>query len=362
MNFPTDHNSILERLDAIDPILYGKNRNYLNGAVTYLSPYISRGVVSTRQILMHVSKKGYKLYEIEKFVQELAWRDYWQQIWKHRGNDIDQDFRHQQIKASKNGIPLNVINHQTGIEAIDRGIKMLYETGYMHNHLRMYVASISCNVAECHWHTPAQWMYYHLLDADWASNALSWQWVCGANSHKLYYANQENINHFCYTSQQDTFLDLDTEQLKSIPIPIVLDETVTPEFKYNLPDSDLSQLAPTKDTLIYNFYNLDINWRNELKDVNRVLLLEPSVFEQYPVSQKSIDFIISLVKDNLPGVIILSVEFNELKTMVNGKIYFKEHPLNRYTGIEDKRDWICNVEGEFPSFFAFWKRCRKQLF
>lgn len=361
MNFPTHHKFISERLDAIDPVLYGKNRNYLNGAVTYLSPYISRGVISTQQILKQVLNRGYKLYEIEKFVQELAWRDYWQQIWKHRGSDIDRDFRHPQTKASQKGIPLNVIEHQTGIEAIDKGIKELYETGYMHNHLRMYVASISCNVAECHWHLPAQWMYYHLLDADWASNALSWQWVCGANSNKLYFANQENINRFCNTQQVNTFLDCDTEQLKSHPIPKALVNTVIPEFNCNLPASESSHLDPMKDTLIYNFYNLDPNWRNELKNVNRVLLLEPSVFKQYPVSQKSIDFIMALAKDNIPGIIVITAEFTDLKKSVQGKIFFKEHPLNRYTGIEDKRDWMCQVEGEFPSFFAFWKRCKKQL-
>ncbi|HEY1047320.1 MAG TPA: FAD-binding domain-containing protein, partial [Bacteroidia bacterium] len=294
MNFPTAYKQIIERMDAVDPVVYGKNRNYLDGAVTYLSPYISRGVISTKQVFESILNKGFKLYEIEKFVQELAWRDYWQQIWKHRGADINNDFRNKQEKVSKEGIPINITNGNTGIAAIDKGIHQLYETGYMHNHLRMYLASTACNVAECHWKLPAQWMYYHLLDADWASNALSWQWVCGANAHKLYYANQENINRFCNTDQKNTFLDFETEQLRSIPIPNELENTFTPNLACNLPTTDTIELDPLKDTLIYNFYNLDPNWRSELKNVNRVLLLEPSVFEQYPVSQKSIDFMIEL--------------------------------------------------------------------
>ena len=55
----------------------------------------------------------------------------------------------------------------------------------------MYIASIICNTAKCHWKIPAKWFYYHLKDGDWGSNALSWQWVCGTNSGKKYYANQK---------------------------------------------------------------------------------------------------------------------------------------------------------------------------
>ncbi|HEY1047188.1 MAG TPA: deoxyribodipyrimidine photolyase, partial [Bacteroidia bacterium] len=68
-----------------------------------------------------------------------------------------------------------------------------------------------------------------------------------------------------------------------------------------------------------------------------------------------------LAKNNLPGIQILTAEFSDLKQLLKGKIYYKEHPLNHYAGIEDRRTWMTDVEGEFPSFFAFWKRCKKQL-
>ncbi|MEY3350493.1 MAG: hypothetical protein RIQ50_604, partial [Bacteroidota bacterium] len=64
-DFPADYASILERVNQIDPVAYGKSRNYLNGAVTYLSPYVSRGVISTRQILDAVLSKGYEIRGIE---------------------------------------------------------------------------------------------------------------------------------------------------------------------------------------------------------------------------------------------------------------------------------------------------------
>ena len=78
--FTTDYKSILDKIELIDPLLYGKTRNYVNGEVTYLSPYVSRGVISTKQILEKLLAKGYKISQIESFVKELCWRDYFQRV------------------------------------------------------------------------------------------------------------------------------------------------------------------------------------------------------------------------------------------------------------------------------------------
>ncbi|MFT4595552.1 MAG: deoxyribodipyrimidine photo-lyase, partial [Psychroserpens sp.] len=72
----TDYNSILKQIDGVDPVAYGRSRNYRNGAVTRLSPYISRGVISTKQVMENMLGRGFSLPSIEKFIQELAWRDY----------------------------------------------------------------------------------------------------------------------------------------------------------------------------------------------------------------------------------------------------------------------------------------------
>ncbi|HSQ45502.1 MAG TPA: FAD-binding domain-containing protein [Lutibacter sp.] len=361
MIFDTKYEKILEKLHQIDPVNYARSRNYVDGAVTYLSPYISRGVISTRQVLEFVLDAGYEPHKIEKFIQELAWRDYWQQLWISNKSRIDEDLKHPQVFLANFGMPESILNHQTGIEAIDGGIEAFYKTGYLHNHLRMYISAIACNVAKSHWKTPAQWMYYHLLDADWASNALSWQWVCGANSNKLYVANQENINRYCHTNQQNTFLDIAYEDFASLEIPEELHAIVAPILVTPLPKTGVPEITAKLPTLVYNFYNLDPNWRSDL-NANRILLLEPSVFEKYAVSQKSIDFCLALAKDNIPNVKIWVAEFSDLKALVQGEIYFKEHPLNSYVGIEDSRAWMTNVKGNFPSFFAFWKKCKKELF
>ncbi|MGF1925085.1 MAG: FAD-binding domain-containing protein, partial [Bacteroidia bacterium] len=134
LQFAVDYPSIMQRLDAIDPLVYAKTRNYVNGAVTYLSPYISRGVISTKQVLAHALAKGYQIKEIESFVKELCWRDYFQRVAQQK--DISQDLRQAQYPVSNYEIPTAVVSASTGVEGIDQAIKQLYQTGYMHNHCR----------------------------------------------------------------------------------------------------------------------------------------------------------------------------------------------------------------------------------
>ncbi len=360
-HFPTTLEAILERVAAIDPVAYGPTRNYLDGAVSYLSPYISRGVISTKFVHQELLKRGFNQACILKFIQELAWRDYWQQVWIAKGDAINQDLKHEQAPVRTNGISTAIDTANTGIEAVDNAITEFYKTGYLHNHLRMYIASIACNIGQNHWKHPAYWMYYHLLDADWASNALSWQWVAGANSNKKYYANQENINNFCYSDQTATFLDVSYDDFESLTVPEVLLPSEILELTTPLPQKKVIQVNEELPSLIYNFYNLNPIWKKELS-ANRILLLEPSHFDQYPVSQKSIDFIIDLSK-NIENIQVYVGEFKELVTEYNlGNIYYKEHPLNNhYQGTEEPRDWMFSVKGYFPSFFAFWKKCKKEI-
>ena len=103
-----------------------------------------------------------------------------------KGNAIFTDLKQDQPKVDHHELPTAIEHAKTGIDAIDNGIKELYQTGYMHNHARMYTAMLTCNIAQAHWLSPAKWMYYHLLDGDLASNMLSWQWVAGSFSSKKY--------------------------------------------------------------------------------------------------------------------------------------------------------------------------------
>lgn len=360
--FETDYREIIERLDRIDPIRYGQTRNYLSGAVTRLSPYISRGVISTRQVAQHMLRKGFQPYQIESFLKELAWRDYFQQVWIDRKDSILSDLKQTQPRLMHHEMPSKILSANTGIHALDDGIQSLCDTGYMHNHMRMYIASTACNIGQAHWRTPAQWMYYHLLDADWASNALSWQWVAGSFSSKKYYCNQENINKYTGSTQRNTFLDLPYEALPDLSVPEVLRETETLNLQTQLPEASAPMLDDALPVYIYNFYNIDPRWDVDVS-AHRVLLLEPSFFAKYPVCSRTIDFIIALSK-NIEGMQVAVGEFSSVFAGVSPeRMHYKEHPCNaNYQGLEHARDWMFpEVKGYYPSFFAFWKKAERRL-
>jgi deoxyribodipyrimidine photo-lyase len=361
--FPNSYQLILERINRINPVKYAKTRNFLNGDVTYLSAYIARGVISVRQIKDAVLQKGYKPYEIEKFLQELAWREYYQRVWQVKKEELFTDLKQPQPDFLHHQIPTTIVNASTGIKVIDDQINDFYGSGYLHNHIRMYLAAMVCNNAKSHWLTPARWMYYHLLDGDLASNSCSWQWVAGSFSSKKYYCNQENINKYTSSNQRHTFLDASYEHIATMPVPNALEATTTLDLKTILPQTEVPTLDTSKPTLLYNSYNLDPLWR-ATENVNRVLLLESSHFNQYPVSEKVIDFIISLSK-NIDGIImyagevdVLTKQYENADLKISNTFFSKEHPaFEYYPGIKDSRDWMFpNTEGYYPSFFSFWKK------
>ena len=351
------YDKIIEKVNGLDPIKYASNRNFINGNVSKLSPYISRGVISTKTIFNQLIKSGYEISQIQKFLQELSWRDYWQKKWQNLVN-IDHDLKNEQSPVISNKFPLEILNYNSTISAIDKGVKELYETGYMHNHLRMYTAAICCNIGQYNWLNPAKWMYYHLLDGDWGSNALSWQWVAGTNSHKKYIANQENINKYCFTKDESTFLDKSYEDLsKYDTVPNELSKEINLEIKCDLPKTETLEINKDIPTIIYTSYNLDSNWKKNTI-ANRILLIEPSHFNKYPVSKKVMDFILLMAKE-INNIQIAVMEFSDLYKIINNKeeIYYKEHPFsNHFMGIKEERDWIFPEIEASGSFFTYWKK------
>jgi deoxyribodipyrimidine photo-lyase len=321
-------------------------------------------------------KRGYKLYQIESFVKELCWRDYFQRVGQEK--NLSLPIKQAQTDVAHSQIPLAILQAKTGIEGIDQAIAGLYQTGYMHNHARMYTASVVCNIAQSDWLMPAQWMYYHLLDGDWASNACSWQWVVAANSGKKYYANQENINKYTKTLQHQTFLDCTYEELAIMDIPTMLKTTAPFQPKFiKLNQSGIT--TNQQPIYIYNYYNLDPLWHKDETGL-RILLLEPNFFQQYPISDKCWNFMMQLAAE-IPNLQVYHGSFASLlqvleqsnKTQITHKengpireslinsIRYKEHPLNiGYQGVCEPRDWIApSVQGYYPSFFAYWKAVKK---
>ncbi len=357
-SFPTDHQSILERMQSIAPEQYAKTRNFNNGSVSCLSPYISRGVLTLPQIWNNLKERGYTIKTATKFIQELAWREYFQRTWWHLGKKIMHDIRQPQQDVLHQELQKALTDGATGIHAIDEGIRTLFETGYAHNHLRMYIAGISCNLAKAHWKLPATWMYYHLLDGDIASNTLSWQWVAGTFSNKKYIANQDNINYYLNSNQKRTFLDISYEEILKQPVPEALQNTWRPEFATILPETAPPKIRTDLPVFLYNSYWLNPDWHADLP-ANRLLILDPAHFKQFPVSKKVLDFILELAVDCIPDIQVVTGSPRSIPELAEvPAIYSVEHPLTvDYPGIKEPYPWLFpDFKGTPSSYFNFWKK------
>ena len=211
---------------AIDPARYGASRNHLDGAVTRLSPYIRHGVLTLAEVREAVFAKLRQLGEGsapiqgellpalasgsrwspaqrragEKLIAELGWRDYWQRLWRQLGDGIWLDREPLKtghpLEAYTAELPVDLGCAATGLACIDAFVTDLLETGWLHNHARMWLASYVVHWRRVRWQTGARWFLQHLLDGDPASNNLSWQWVASSFSHKPYIFNRANLERF----------------------------------------------------------------------------------------------------------------------------------------------------------------------
>ena len=360
--FPTDRASIETRIDAIDPIRYGKSRNHLNGDVTYLSPYISRGFITIADIRRRVLARGYQPHQIEQFLKELAWREFFLHVWEWLGTDrMMRDIRFDQSDVLTTTIPSAFVDASTGIEAIDLAIQELYETGYMHNHLRMYIAGIACNMSGAHWRTPSKWMYYYLLDGDLASNTCSWQWNAGAFSSKKYIAIQTNINEYTGSTQRKTFLDRSYDDIWKTKVPDHMLVYSPLALETTLPRKSDISLDPTLPLVIYTNYSIRPDWMQDIA-ANRILVLAPSHFERFPVSGKVIEFILSLAKENIEWIQVYVGEIEDLRDefrkVLQKEIYLTDHILYSRVSWVTKTPYpymVPEVTQYCASFFAYWK-------
>lgn len=198
-----------ERLGWADPVAYAKTRNHLDGSVTQLSPFIRHGVLSLSHVRDVILEAVGNASDAEKMVQQLAWRDYWQRLYKAYGSQIWDDLEEYKTGFSAADyseiIPEDILGAETGVAAIDHFIKELIDTGWIHNHARLYLASYVCHFRRIQWQAGARFFLSHLLDGDPASNNLSWQWVASTFSHKPYYFNLENLQRFCGSDIDTSF-------------------------------------------------------------------------------------------------------------------------------------------------------------
>jgi deoxyribodipyrimidine photo-lyase len=189
-----------ETLQSIEPARYAFSRNYLDGKVTRLSPYIRHGILSLHRVKVFAFTLVTDRYHAAKFITELAWRDYWQRLYRQWGSGIWED--REELKtgfsesAYRSDLPQDIAEGNTGLACVDAFVGELLATGYLHNHARMWFAAYVVHWRRVRWQAGARFFLSHLLDGDPASNNLSWQWVASTFSHKPYFFNRENLEKY----------------------------------------------------------------------------------------------------------------------------------------------------------------------
>jgi deoxyribodipyrimidine photo-lyase len=208
----------LRRLHLADGQAYERSRNYLDGALTRLSPYLRHGCLTLREAFDHVHRTSGG--RAQKLLFEFAWRDYWRQVWYQHGDAILSDMEVAKVERGTRPIPQDVLEGETGLPCMDAFIRDLQGDGYVHNHARMWFAAWLLHWRKVDWRAAADWYAAELLDGDIASNHLSWQWVASTFSAKPYYFNKENLarysgERFCRTCQAECPFDDSYEALQS---------------------------------------------------------------------------------------------------------------------------------------------------
>ena len=192
--FPTNKNNLLKHLKNFSQneiLNYSSKRNYDLGTphnnVSKLSPFLKRRFISEEEVLRIVLKNN-EMKNIQKFIDEVFWRTYW------RGWLETHPWVYSDYKSNKEDV---IIPHKTGIECFDHWVEELIDTGYLHNHSRMWFASIWIFTLGFSWQSGAKFFEDNLLDFCPASNTLSWRWVAGIQTiGKPYIARAENVKEF----------------------------------------------------------------------------------------------------------------------------------------------------------------------
>ena len=183
---------------------YSKLRNFDYGPdkrsnVSCLSPYVTHGVISEVELIQKSLNK-YSFVKNEKFIQEIMWRTFWKG-WMELRPDVWADYLLElnQIKDKyKNDQDYKkAVEGSTEIQCFNEWVGELKENNYLHNHARMWFASIWIFTLELPWQLGAEFFMQHLYDGDPASNTLGWRWVAGIQTQgKNYLASEWNIKKF----------------------------------------------------------------------------------------------------------------------------------------------------------------------
>jgi len=251
MNFKTSRKEALEVLENYvekEITNYNSKRNFDFGPlnrenVSCLSPYITHRLITEYEVTKKVLSK-HPHQKVEKYIQEIFWRVYWKG-WLELRPKVWSDFIEDLKTIEENENYQKAINAQTDIQCFNDWVRELKENNYLHNHTRMWFASIWIFTLKLPWQKGAEFFMKHLLDGDAASNTLSWRWVAGLQTKgKHYVAQAWNISKFTNNKYQKV-------ELNENALPL----TDTREYKLKAPEISKEDIG--SDTLL--FFENDLN-------------------------------------------------------------------------------------------------------
>ena len=367
MNFEPSREFAIKKLkDFIDKNLheYSKLRNFDFGPeqrknVSSISPYITHGVLSETEVIKNSLKK-FSFTKNEKFVQEVLWRIYWKG-WLELRPMVWSDYIIELKKLKKdfytNKNYLNAIEGKTNIECFNYWISEIKKYNYLHNHARMWFASIWIFTLNLPWQLGAEFFMKYLLDGDSASNTLGWRWVAGVQTKgKNYIASEWNIKKFT----NNRFSQI---KLNENPQPIIDNKN------YSISKKDfLNNEINNFDNLIVFENNLSIECSDfkELDFKNIYLVKKNNDTREIKLDEKVLKFKEDLISDqkirleNQSSKIEI-INVKDLKNLVGNNIAL-------YPSIGEINDFLIsnnlkNIKYLYRKIDQYaWKYCNKGFF
>ena len=308
MNFETSRAKAIEKLDRfVERNLsdYSKLRNFDFGHdkrdnVSCLSPYITHGVLNEVEVIKKSLAKS-SFSKNEKFIQEVLWRTYWKG-WLELRPSVWSDYiislNNIREKYREDPNYLKAIEGKTNIECFDEWVKELKKHNYLHNHTRMWFASIWIFTLDLPWQLGAELFLKHLYDGDAASNTLGWRWVAGIQTQgKHYLASEWNIKKFTNNRFQNIKLN------ENAP-PKMTDKT------YSIIKNDFINPEISEDKTLVIFEN-NLSFENsdfkQFKFDKIILAVNSNEFRNIKLSDNVIKFKSELINDQLERIKSLSI-------------------------------------------------------
>ena len=342
---------------------YSKLRNFDFGPdnrsnISCLSPYITHGIVNELEVI-DKSLKKFSFSKNEKFIQEVLWRVYWKGWLELRPNvwsDYLVELNNLRNKFKSNQNYLNAIEGKTNIECFNQWVKELKVNNYLHNHTRMWFASIWIFTLELPWQLGAEFFMQHLYDGDAASNTLGWRWVAGVQTQgKHYLASEWNIKKFTNNRFQNI-------QLNENASSIFNDKT----YPINKKEFLNSQILEDKILLIFeNNMTFEFSDFKEHK-FKKILLVLNDTNRAIKLSEKVLKFKANLLEDQKTRLIEKSINCETIN--INDLKNITEEVYALYPTVSENLNFIQNNQLQNIKFLYrkldqfSWQYCNKGFF